>query len=372
MSQEEVLPGATLGVLGGGQLGRMFALEAIRMGYEVWVLDADPASPAGLIAHTHLQAAYDDAEALMAFGTACDAVTTEFENVPAHALDTLSTLCRVAPRADALAVAQDRVKEKTLFAECGVPTVAWAEVRSAADLDGAWDAIAGPCILKTARLGYDGKGQVVCQDRVGLEQAYVGLGAPVCVLEQRVDLHTEISVVVARAQDGATAALPIGENAHRNGILHTTRVPAQVDTALAVDARKTADRIVEALDYCGVLAIEFFVTQRGELLANEIAPRPHNSGHYSQLGCAVNQFELQLRSLCDLPLAESALRQPTAMLNLLGDLWTVGEPDWASVLAYPGTELHLYGKREARAGRKMGHVNISAHSVAEVDEALAA
>ncbi|MEM9601398.1 MAG: 5-(carboxyamino)imidazole ribonucleotide synthase [Pseudomonadota bacterium] len=370
MTMTPLLPGATLGVLGGGQLGRMFALEAIRMGYRVHVFDADPHSPAGGMAHHHLRAAFDDDAALADFARHCDAVTTEFENVPAAALEALSAYCRVAPDAHALTVAQDRAREKTLFAECGVPTVRWASVRDVSDLDTAWETASGPCVLKTARLGYDGKGQAVCESREALGAAFTALGEVPCVVEQRVDLRAEVSAIVARAENGQAVVLPVGENTHRGGILHTTRVPAAQAPALTAAAADTARAIAETLGYQGVLAVEFFVTADGALLANEIAPRPHNSGHYSQLGCDVNQFELQVRALCGLPLVEPKLRQPTAMLNLLGDCWEGGTPDWAGVVGTVGTELHLYGKREARAGRKMGHVNLSAPTDAALGQCL--
>ncbi len=370
MSGDAILPGATLGVLGGGQLGRMFALEAIRMGYTVWVLDADPMSPAGRIAHHHLQSPYDDDDALAALGNACDAVTTEFENVPAETVHRLHGLTRVAPGAKALEVAQDRRREKGLFAEAGVPTVTWAAINTPADVESAWQAVASPGILKTATLGYDGKGQVRCADKAELAAAFDSLGQVACVFERRVALASEVSVVVSRASTGQSVCLPVGENVHRDGILHTTRVPARVDAALQARARETAIELAVALDYCGVMAVEFFVTTDGELLANEIAPRPHNSGHYSQLGCAINQFELQVRAVCGLPLIESGLRQPTGMINLLGDLWVDGEPDWSALLALPGCELHLYGKQAARPGRKMGHVNVEAASETSLDSAL--
>ncbi|MEM7376042.1 MAG: 5-(carboxyamino)imidazole ribonucleotide synthase [Pseudomonadota bacterium] len=370
MTVTSLLPGATLGVLGGGQLGRMFALEAIRMGYRVHVYDADPHSPAGGIAHRHLRAAFDDDAALGEFGRECDAVTTEFENVPAAALEALGAHCRVAPDARALTVAQDRAREKTLFTECGVPTVRWASVRDVTDLDTAWETAGGPCVLKTARLGYDGKGQAVCESREALGAAFADLGEVPCVVEQRVELCAELSAIVARAEGGQAVVLPVGENTHRNGILHTTRVPAAQNPALTTAAAETAKAIAETLSYQGVLAVEFFVTGDGALLANEIAPRPHNSGHYSQLGCDVNQFELQVRALCGLPLFEPRLRQPTAMLNLLGDCWEDGTPDWAGVVGTAGAELHLYGKREARAGRKMGHINLGAPTVHALNERL--
>lgn len=370
MSALPLLPGETIGVLGGGQLGRMFALEAIRMGYTVWVFDADESSPAGRIAHKHIRASYDDPEALSEFADGCSAVTTEFENVPATALERLAENCRVAPAASALSVAQDRVQEKTLFASCGIPTVRWAPLESASEVSTAWTHVGRAGILKTARLGYDGKGQVLCSDQAALAAGFEQLGGVPCVFEERVDLATEVSVVVARAADGQVVSLPVGENCHRNGILHTTRVPARVDSSVLQAARQTAAETVAALDYCGVLAVEFFVTRSGELLANEIAPRPHNSGHFSQLGCAVNQFELQVRTLCSLPLVEPVLRQPTAMLNILGDLWQGGEPAWQTVLEQADTELHLYGKEVARAGRKMGHINVTAASDAALDALL--
>ncbi len=370
MTQQAVLPGSTLGVLGGGQLGRMFALEAIRMGYTVWVLDADPMSPAGCIAHRHLQAPFDDQTALDEMARACDVVTTEFENIPAETLRYLAANTRVAPQASALEVAQDRRREKRAFAQAGVPTVVWAEIATDTDVANAWREVAGAGILKTATLGYDGKGQVRCDSEQALADAVEHLGGVPCVFERMVPLAAEVSVVVARNAAGDAVCLPVGENVHRNGILHTTRVPARVTASIEEAARATALRIAVALDYCGVMAVEFFVTDSGELLANEIAPRPHNSGHYSQLGCAVNQFECQVRAISGLPLLPVTLRQPTAMLNLLGDVWADGEPDWCALQAIEGCELHLYGKQAARAGRKMGHLNLSAATDAALDLAL--
>ncbi len=367
-----ILPGSMLGVMGGGQLGRMFALEAIRQGYMVAVLDPDPQSPAGLIAHHHVCASYTDSAALDEFGEACAAITTEFENVPADALRRLATLTRVAPGADALEVAQDRRAEKTFFAKAEIETVRWHAVESEADIAAAVAAVGPHAILKTATLGYDGKGQRVCDGEAEVTAAYAELGGVDCVLEQRIDLAAEISVVAARNDRGEIACYPPGENVHRNGILHTTVVPAQVTTARLEEAQASAQRLLEALNYVGVLALEFFIDVNGKMMANEMAPRPHNSGHFTQDACVSSQFDQQVRALCNLPLGDPRVEGVAAMLNVLGDAWEGGEPDWPAVLSLPTARAHLYGKSEARAGRKMGHVNLTAADSITVREALAA
>ncbi|MGB0867886.1 MAG: 5-(carboxyamino)imidazole ribonucleotide synthase, partial [Granulosicoccaceae bacterium] len=366
-----ILPGSLLGVMGGGQLGRMFALEAIRQGYMVAVFDPDPESPAGLIAHQHLCADYTDVAALDEFAEACAAVTTEFENVPADSLRRLATLTRVAPGADALEVAQDRRVEKTFFAKAGVETVRWQAVETEADVAPAVAAIGPHSILKTATLGYDGKGQRVCNSEKAVREAFAELGAVACVLEQRIDLAAEISVVAARNDRGEIACYPPGDNVHRNGILHTTVVPAQLTRARLEEAQDCAVRLLEALNYVGVLALEFFIGSDGRMLANEMAPRPHNSGHYTQDACASSQFDQQVRALCNMPLGDTRVQGSAAMLNLLGDAWVDGDPDWPGVLALSHSALHLYGKAEARAGRKMGHINVLAADNVTVREALA-
>lgn len=366
-----ILPGSLLGVMGGGQLGRMFALEAIRQGYMVAVFDPDPQSPAGLIAHQHLCAAYTDHAALDEFGEACAAVTTEFENVPADSLRRLATLTRVAPGADALEVAQDRRVEKTFFSKAGIETVRWQAIESEADIEAAVAEVGDASIIKTATLGYDGKGQRVCNGVADVRAAFAELGGVACVLEQRINLAAEISVVAARNDSGEIACYPPGENVHRNGILHTTVVPAQLTTARLEQAQDCAVRLLESLNYVGVLALEFFIGTDGQLLANEMAPRPHNSGHFTQDACASSQFDQQVRALCNMPLGDPRVSGAAAMLNLLGDAWADGDPDWPAVLARPECSLHLYGKAEAREGRKMGHINLVGADTLSVREGLA-
>ena len=349
-----IFPDAMLGMLGGGQLGRMFTLAAHSMGYRVTVLDPDPLSPAGAIADVHLKAAYQDVEALQQLADTCEAVTTEFENVPADSLRWLARHCAVRPAGDAVAIAQDRAKEKNFVRACGIEVAPFAVIGQAADLDRA-DAKLFPGILKRARFGYDGKGQARVADVAAAKQAFADMGGESCVLEQRIDLACEISAVVARGADGRGRAFPVAENRHRLGILDVSIVPARVGPALAQRAADWALKIAEQLDYCGVLAVEFFVTRSGELLVNEMAPRPHNSGHYTIDACVTSQFEQQVRTLCGLPLGDTRLLSPVVMVNLLGEAWQRGTPHWESVLAMPEARLHLYGKHEARAGRKMGH-----------------
>ena len=358
-------PGATLGVLGGGQLGRMFAHAAQAMGYFTAVLDADADSPAGRISHHHIRTAYDDPDGLAQLASLCDAVTTEFENVPAVALAALAGQCPVAPAARAVAVAQDRAQEKAHFVACGVPCAPHAVIETAEQLAAVPTSLL-PGILKTARLGYDGKGQVRVQTAAELAAAWVQLGRVPCVLEQMLPLAFECSVIVARGHDGATVHLPVQRNLHRDGILAVTEVhEGNVPPALASQAVEAAISIANGLQYVGVLCVEFFVLQDGRLVVNEIAPRPHNSGHYSQNACDVSQFELQVRTLAGLPLVQPRLHSAAVMLNLLGDLWftqgdTAQTPPWEAVLQLPGAHLHLYGKSAAKHGRKMGHLNITA------------
>jgi 5-(carboxyamino)imidazole ribonucleotide synthase len=352
-----ILPGATVGMLGGGQLGRMFTLRARSMGYGVVVLDPDPLSPAGLVADRHLRAAYTDEAALDELAASCAAITTEFENVPAAALERLARTSIVRPPVGAVAIAQDRIAEKRFLHEAGFATARFRAVHSAADLEAAVGAIRLPGLLKTSRLGYDGKGQATVTDLPTGRAAFERFGRVACVLEERLALETELSVVLARGDDGAVAAFPVGENHHRDGILETTVVPARVPERLAEEARALAIAVAERMAYVGVLGVELFVANGGRLFVNEMAPRPHNSGHYTMDACAVDQFEQQLRALCGLPLGEPRLLTPVAMINLLGDLWAGGEPRWAEALRRPGVRLHLYGKAEPRPGRKMGHLN---------------
>ncbi|MCA6217266.1 5-(carboxyamino)imidazole ribonucleotide synthase [Ideonella sp. B7] len=364
-------PGATLGVMGGGQLGRMFVHAAQAMGYRTAVLDPDPASPAGLVSHVHIQADYLDAAGLNQLADAADAITTEFENVPAQALRTLATRRPVAPAGEAVAICQDRAAEKAHFCASGVPCAPFAVIETAEQLAAVDDTLL-PGILKTARLGYDGKGQVRVADRAELVAAWSELRQVPCVLEKRLALQRELSVIVARGADGQIVHFPVQQNLHRDGILAVTQVPApQVPPALAAQAVERAGKIAAEMGYVGVLCVEFFVVDDGQggstLVANEMAPRPHNSGHYTIDACDLSQFALQVRTMAGLPLVMPRLHSATVMLNLLGDLWfRDGDepltPPWEQLLALPGVHLHLYGKTSARRGRKMGHLTITAET----------
>jgi len=363
-----ILPGATVGMLGGGQLGRMFTMRARSMGYRVMVLDPDPASPAGHVADRHLRSAYTDERALDELAVTCAAVTTEFENVPAGTLERLSRSGLVRPSVAAVAIAQDRIAEKRFLEAAGFATAPFRAVAHAAELEAAIGHIRTPALLKTSRLGYDGKGQATVTNLASAAEAFERFGRVPCVLEERLALETELSVVLARGADGNLAAFPPGENHHRDGILETTVVPARVPPRLAREAHELAVAVAERMDYVGVLGVELFVANGGRLYVNEMAPRPHNSGHYTMDACVVDQFEQQLRALCGLPLGEPRLLSPVAMINILGDVWLPGEPRWAEALRRPGVRLHLYGKAEPRPGRKMGHLNCLA---ADADRAFA-
>ncbi|HPY42343.1 MAG TPA: 5-(carboxyamino)imidazole ribonucleotide synthase, partial [Thiolinea sp.] len=350
-----LLPGSTIGMLGGGQLGRMFTIAARTLGYKVIVLEPDPHSPAGQLADQHIQAAYHDEQALTQFGQQCDVITTEFENIPAQALEFLTQFCPVRPSASAVQVAQDRIVEKEFVLSCGLSPVPFAAIRKLEDIPSACAQITFPAILKTARLGYDGKGQITVNKPAEVEQAFQQLKAVDCVLEQRVDLAKEISVVLARSVSGDLQCFPIAENLHRHGILHQTIAPARISEALAEQAKQAASSMAAKLEFIGVMAVEFFVTRQGELLINEMAPRTHNSGHYTLDACITSQFEQQVRMVCELPFGDTRLHTPVVMMNLLGDLWGSSQPIWNELLASPNSKLHLYGKHEARPGRKMGH-----------------
>ncbi len=363
-----------LGVTGGGQLGRMFVHAAQAMGFRVVVLDPDAGGPAALAADDCVVAAYDDPAGLDLLARRVAAVTTEFENVPAASLRALAGRVPVAPSATAVAVCQHRALEKRSFLAAGVPCAPFATIETEADLATAAQDEAGllPGILKTAQLGYDGKGQAVVDDAAALAAAWQRLGRAPCVLERKLPLAAELSVVVARGRDGAVVHLPVQQNLHRGGILAVTQVPAPgIAPATAARAVAEASRLAAELGYVGVLCVEFFVLDDGSLVANEMAPRPHNSGHHSIDACDVSQFELQVRALAGLPLVQPRLHSPAVMLNLLGDLWfrdgatQPACPDWAAVLSLPGTHLHLYGKTGARPGRKMGHLTVTAADAAD-------
>lgn len=349
-----ILPGATLGILGGGQLGKMFAVAAQTLGYRVAVLDPDPECPAHALCHEHIIAAYDDPAALARLREICAAVTTEFENVPAASLAELGQSLVVSPAAKPVSITQNRAREKEFLRDAGFATAAFAIVDGESDFEAALDEIRFPAILKRSTFGYDGKGQYRVATTADARRAFEAIGGAGCVLEEQVALALEVSVVLARSRSGAIASYPVAENLHANGILDMSIVPARIDAQLAAEATDVAQRIAQALDYVGVMAVEFFVVKDGRLLINELAPRPHNSGHFTLDACTTSQFEQQVRTLCDLPLGAPDLVQPAVMVNLLGELWQP-EPNWAAVLASASLKLHLYGKTEARTGRKMGH-----------------
>ena len=381
MTTTPILPGTTatgqqttLGVMGGGQLGRMFVQAAQAMGYFTAVLDPDPASPAGLVSHFHIQTDYLDEQGLAQLMQRCAAITTEFENVPAPALFTLGAHRPVAPGADAVAIAQDRSAEKAHFRRCGVPVAPYAVIETPAQAEAITRVGADlfPGILKTARLGYDGKGQIRVATPAGLAAAWDALKNVPCVLEKMLPLAAECSVIVARGADGELVHFHPQLNLHRDGILAVTQVfegnlplPSVEQAVAAIKA------IADQLQYMNVLCVEFFVLDDGSLVVNEMAPRPHNSGHYTLDACDLSQFELQVRALTGLPLVTPRHHSPAIMLNLLGDLWfdAAGRPvtpAWREVLALPGAHLHLYGKLDARKGRKMGHLTLTGESVEAV------
>lgn len=367
------IPGSWLAVLGGGQLGRMFCQSAQAMGYRVMVLDPDVASPAGRVADFHLQAAYDDIGALQQIAAKCVAVTTEFENVPAGSLHFLANSILVTPSGDCVAAAQDRLVEKECIQKAGVAVADHAAILSESDLDGCADNLF-PGILKTTRFGYDGKGQIRVDNKSEARQAFLDLQSVPCILEALQDLDYEISVVLARDINNQVMCFEPARNLHRDGILDVSIVDGSLDQNIINQAQQYAIQLAEYLNYQGILCVEFFVLQNGRIIANEMAPRPHNSGHYTQNACQTSQFEQQARIMAGLPLGDTRVLRPTAMLNLLGDLWFINgglhEPDWSAVLEIAGTSLHLYGKEEPRLGRKMGHINILADDAQQLQKSL--
>ena len=366
MKPASLAPGSWLAVLGGGQLGRMFCMAAQTLGFRVCVLEPAAECPAADVADRHLQANYDDPIALAEIARSCVAATTEFENVPAEALKFLARQIRVAPSAESVAIAQDRIAEKSFLRQSGLPVGDYAVITSVQDLMNAPESLF-PGILKAARFGYDGKGQASVADRNAalaalLESFSLDSGGVLeCVLERRIDLACEVSVMVARGLDGVLGHWQVTRNVHCDGVLATSTVPAMVNPSVEAAAIDAALKVAQALDYTGVLGVEIFVRNDNSILINEIAPRPHNSGHWTLDASVTSQFEQQVRVLAGLPLGATDLLVPVAMLNLLGDCWgstLPAEPDWAGVLGEPMAKLHLYGKREARPGRKMGHVNV--------------
>lgn len=356
-----ILPGATLGILGGGQLGRMFVHAATSMGYRVIVLDPNSSSPAGEIAHLHLQAKYDDTHSLNALAQECAVITTEFENVPAEVFEHLEKSCLVSPNARALELAQDRIKEKKFSQSLNISPTPFHAVSSEQDIEQAFNDIAAPMILKTTRLGYDGKGQAVVSAAQECIEQWNKLDNVACVLEKKITLKSEVSVVLARSTTKEVSFFPVAENVHRDGILFTSTVPAKVAEDIQNLAKAYAQKIAEELDYCGILAVEFFIDGEDNLYFNEMAPRTHNSGHYSMDACYTSQFEQQVRAICGLPLGDTTAHSAVTMVNVLGDLWNNKDeqPDWSRIMS-DNVKLHLYGKHQARAGRKMGHFNVLA------------
>jgi len=380
MQSSPFLPPARLGVMGGGQLGRMFAHAAQAMGYQVAVLDPAADSPAGAAADQMIVAGYTDRAALADLAAQCVAVTTEFENVPADSMDFLAGHAFVAPSAACVSIAQDRVAEKRFFVDCAphskVMPAPHKVIASSDDIDAIPDELL-PGILKTVRMGYDGKGQVRVKSKDDVRAAFADLNGVACLLEKMLPLAYEVSVLTARGFDGESVVYPIAQNVHRDGILFTTTVPGpDVSDACALRAQDAARAIVGQLGYVGVLCIEFFVLDDGSLVVNEMAPRPHNSGHYTIDACVTSQFAQQVRAMARLPLGDVRQHSPAVMLNILGDAWFDGgamrEPAWEQVLALPGASLHLYGKEEARPGRKMGHITFVAATLAEAQASLRA
>ena len=371
-------PKTTLGMVGGGQLGRMFVHEAQALGFKVAVLEPEPGSPAAQAADLHIQAAYDDAQGLQQLAQHCSSFTTEFENVPAASLAKLAETGFVAPSAACVSIAQDRIEEKAFFTRCapqtGILPAPHAILRSEADLANVSDDLF-PGILKTARMGYDGKGQVRVKNIDELRAAFTQLKGVVCVLEKMLPLAYEVSVLVARGADGQAVVYPIAENVHRDGILFTTTVPSpHVSAEAALKTQNAALKLIADINYVGVLCIEFFVLQDGSVVVNEMAPRPHNSGHYTIDACVTSQFAQQVRAMAGLPLGDVRQHSPCVMLNILGDVWFDGEreiqPAWDKVLALPSAHLHLYGKAEARRARKMGHITFIAPTLEQAQNEM--
>ncbi|MBL9187693.1 MAG: 5-(carboxyamino)imidazole ribonucleotide synthase [Opitutaceae bacterium] len=371
-------PGKTLGILGGGQLGRMLGQAAQSLGYRVQVFEPAGPCPAGAVANKEVNAPYDDTAALTAFARECAVVTYEFENIPSAPLAAIAPLVPLHPRAEVLHTTQNRQREKAWLRTHGFPHARYAEALDG-DIEPAVSDVGLPCVVKTADFGYDGKGQMKISDAADLERAVAIFRGRRCVVERWVDFACEVSVIVARSTTGETRAFPVAENIHTHHILDFSIVPARVDENVARDAERLAAAIAEKLGVVGLLAVEMFVTTGGEVLVNELAPRPHNSGHWSIDGCETSQFEQHVRAVCGLPLGAVGVREPTVMVNILGDAWFAGdgkqeaggerrEPNWAALLAEPRAKLHLYGKAEPRAGRKMGHFTVRAP---EIETALA-
>ena len=360
-----ILPGATIGVLGSGQLGRMFAIAARELGYRIHIYSPDDDSPAGQIGDREFSFAYEDLDRIREFARGVRVVTFEFENVPAASTAAAAEFAPVRPEGQVLHTTQNRLREKTFLAKNGFPVTPFRAVNSLGDLETAARELGLPAVLKTAAFGYDGKGQVKLRDAAQLTDAFAALRGSEGIYEAFVDFDKEVSVVAARTLTGEFRAFPVFENTHANHILDVTFAPAAIGPRLAKEAADLAAGILEKLSVVGLLTVEMFVTRDGRLLVNELAPRTHNSGHLTIDAAVTSQFEQQVRAVCGLPLGSTELRQPAAMANLLGHLWERGEPDWAAALEDPAVKLHLYGKRDARLGRKMGHLTATAPTTEE-------
>jgi 5-(carboxyamino)imidazole ribonucleotide synthase len=367
-----ILPGATVGVLGSGQLGRMFAIAARRMGYRVHTLSPDSDTPTGQVADKEYESSYEDLDAVREFARGVSVVTFEFENVPADSVDAAAQLVPVRPAGSVLYTTQNRLREKNFLARWGFPVTRFRHVKAKDELSDALAEIGCPAVLKTAGFGYDGKGQTKIESASDIEHAAAALGEREGVLEAFVDFEREVSVVGARTWNGEFKHYGVIENAHRRHILDVSVAPARVGEAVVREAVEIARAVLDALDVIGVMCVEFFLTRDGRLLINELAPRPHNSGHLTFDACVTSQFEQQLRAVCALPLGSTELVRPAAMANLLGDLWQTGEPDWRAALTVPNVKLHLYGKAEARVGRKMGHLTALASTAEEAERTVQA
>lgn len=370
---QPILPGAIIGVLGSGQLGRMFAIAARRMGYRVHTYSPEEDTPTGQVSDFEWTGEYGDLDRVAEFAKGVSAVTFEFENVPASTAATASRFAPVRPAGEVLHTTQQRVREKTFLTKAGLPVTPYKVIHSLNDLKAALGDLGCPAVLKTADFGYDGKGQVRIQQMSEAESAWNGLAVNEAVLEAFIDFECEVSVVAARGENGDFVHYGVVENRHSRHILDVTVAPAFLGDRLVADAVEMARVILDQLEVVGVLCVEFFVTRDGRLLVNELAPRPHNSGHFSFDACVTSQFEQQLRAVCGLPLGCTAQMRPAVMANILGDLWSEGEPNWAAACGLPGVKLHLYGKLEARPGRKMGHLTALANGTSEaLETALAA
>ncbi|HMV48085.1 MAG TPA: 5-(carboxyamino)imidazole ribonucleotide synthase [Blastocatellia bacterium] len=371
-SAAPILPGAVIGVLGSGQLGRMFAIAARRMGYRVHTFSPETDTPTGQVADVEIKAHYDDLNAIRGFATAVDVVTFEFENVPSATAQAAAECAPVRPGGDVLHTTQHRLREKTFLSRHGFPVTPFKTINSLEDLQTGLAEFGCPAVLKTAGFGYDGKGQTKIKSINEAEAALSLTGKQEMVLEAFVDFECEVSVVAARGLDGSFAHWGVIQNEHHNHILDVSVAPAALPPHLLNEAVEIARAVLEQLQVVGVLCVEFFLTRQGKLLINELAPRPHNSGHLTFDACVTSQFEQQLRAVCGLPLGSTELLRPAAMANLLGDLWQNGEPDWAAACAFPEVKLHLYGKLLPKLGRKMGHLTAMAGSAAEASHLVRA